>query len=113
MPSVIAWFSPNDTLLVDQAAVIFIIEYSELAVTLEVLTALNIQPVMVSVGTEWARIYGALEVRYLGIFVNEKCEPARQAGIEIRKNDDIDVRRHSFAGVPIRGARPLWALRSD
>jgi hypothetical protein len=102
MPSIIACFSPNDTLLVNQVAVIRIVEYSDPAVTLEVLPTADAQPLTLSVGSEWSKIFGALEMRYRGIFVNQNCQPARRAGIEFRDTEAIDVRLHSFAGVLVR-----------
>ena len=102
MPSVIAWFSPNDTLLVDRAAVLRIVDYSEASATLEVRATEQAQPITLAIDSRWSKVIGALEVRYRGIFVNEKCQPARQAGIEFRDTDVVDIRPHSFAGVPVR-----------
>jgi hypothetical protein len=107
MPSVIACFSPNDTLLVDQAAVIRVVDYAEPSVTLEIRATSHAQPVSIAVGSEWLNVVGALEARYRGIFINEKCQPARLARIEFRDTGAIDVLRHSSADVPIVGARPM------
>src|SRR5688500_11403974 len=102
MPFVISCFSPNDTLLVDQAAVVRVVGYSESSVTLEVRATADAEPASIVVGSEWSRVVGALHARYRGIFVNEKCRPARRAGIELGDMAEVDVRRHSFAGVPVR-----------
>lgn len=101
------WFSPNDTLLVEQTAVIRVVDYDERSVRLEVLETPDAERIAVVVGSDWSNIIGALEVRYRGIFVNEKCQPARQAGIEFRDTALVDVRRHSFKGVPVRRATPM------
>jgi len=107
MPSVIAWFSPNDKLLIDQTATICIVEYSELSVILEVVTAPTAPPATVAVGSKWFTVYGALEVRYRGVFVNDKCQPAKRAGIQFRDTAVVDVRRHSFAGVSVADSKPM------
>ena len=111
MSRVVAWFSPNDTLLVEQTAVIRVVEYDEPSVRLDVRETADAEPVPVVVGSEWSKVVGALEVRYRGILVNEKCQPARRAGIEFRDTASVDVRRHSFAGVPVRGAMPMGRER--
>lgn len=107
MSSVLACYSPDDTLLVDQTAVIRVVDYADPSVTLEIRAVPDAPPRTITLDSEWSNIVGALEGRYRGIFVNDKCQPSRRAGIEFRDTAKVDLRRHSLKGVPIRGASPM------
>jgi len=101
MPSVVAWFSPDDTLLLEQTTIIRIVGYDLWMVNLAIQGPAGTERVTIKACGEWTKIAGILHVKYLGIFENKNCKPTLRAGIEFRDPHVVDIRKHSFAGVPI------------
>ena len=57
----------------------------------------------VSIGFEWVPVAHGLEVHYDGQWPDERSPTHTRPGIEFRDLALVDLRHHSFAGVPVGG----------
>lgn len=99
--AVLTWFSPGDTLFVENSWSVRVVEYDDEQVTLEVSPRNGADSNIAVIRREWTVLVDGLEVYYRGIFVNERCDPARMAGIHFRDVEAVDVRQDTFKGVPV------------
>ena len=107
MQQLLGWFRRRDSLIVEQKRIVRVIDFGPESVTLTIEEPRGYVVGDVSVGFEWVPLTLGLEVQYDGQWPDRRSPTHTMAGIRFRDIDKVDVRQHSFGGVPVRGARRI------